>query len=129
MINDPTVEQPFYTDAWGGKFRYGACSTLISSWVLRQNDFIVAWLQDPVLYAKELDDWLPRLKEQYQNISRKQYQDILASALGNNDTTSIFDESRDFCRTDGENVAFMAAMRNHPELKPIDNFYADRGRV
>lgn len=125
MINDPTVEQPFYTDAWGGKFRYGACSTLISSWVLRQNDFIVAWLQDPVLYAKELDDWLPRLKEQYQNISRKQYQDILASALGNNDTTSIFDESRDFCRTDGENVAFMAAMRNHPELKPIDNFYAD----
>lgn len=128
MTSEPIQQDPpFQTDAWDGKFLYGACSTLISSWVLKENSFIIGWLQDPVAHADQLDEWLPKLRERYRHIQYPLFQEILASALGDGATSSIFDESRDFCRTDAQNAAFMEAMRSHPELKPVDNFY-DVGR-
>lgn len=120
---DFPAELDYKTMAWDGKFLYGAYSTLISSWYLKQNPFVIGWLQQPEANQKDLDYWLPELKRRYSECDYATFEAVRISATGNHGTSFIFDECRDFCLTNEQNAAFMQAMPNNMSLKPVDNYY------
>ena len=114
----------YKTDAWNGKFKYGAATSLISSWYIRKHKEVIGLLCDPRGNQAKLDALLPVITADYDNCSFELFENILKSANANRLGKTVFDEGRDFCRTDRQNAAFIIAMGDSrfEYLKPVDSF-------
>jgi len=108
------------TDNWGGKFRYGAFSTLISSHVMgTEFPGLVADLSDPDQAVDDLAPQIEAFQERYNSLGDKEIAKILKYAAKDK-TLSIYEEERSIVSTKEQNDAFIQGMADHPGLRPVD---------
>lgn len=118
----PTPPQDRYrSNAWGGKFKYGAFSTLLSSYVLGTEfrNFIVD-VADPDVPLETLKEDLNTIINTYDKIDLAERNRIV-ELVSQHKTPTIFDEYRSGLTSYEQNAKFISAMSEHPELMPIDN--------
>lgn len=109
------------TDTWGGKFRYGALSALISSYVVGkvfsdQLHRLETWRSDPEGVRGLIDS----MQRTYVNMSPHDVETILAMA-NNDQFGGLFDTNPSVVHTPDQNRLFIRGMRDHPELQPVDD--------
>lgn len=115
----------YRSEAWQGKFLYGAYSTLISSHVMRMEfPALISLLSDPRGNEGEIEPMLREYVNRYRNLKESEVDQIIDFARRTG-TTSIFEEERSIVSTNEQNIAFMDGMRQHPELMPVDNLIVD----
>lgn len=116
------------TDAWDGKFRYGAYSTLISSTLIGTEFkvYIDLWA-DPETSPGQIDRSLARLRERYDGLADYEIRAILERARDDRSLTA-YEEERSIIGNDEQNSLFISGMNSHPELSPVDNLIRD-GRL
>jgi hypothetical protein len=117
----PAHAGKYDTDAWDGKFRYGAFSTLISSHIMGTefSDLIVR-ANHPDVRLKELAKYIAAFKERYNSLTDKDIETILKHAQDDK-TASIYEEERSIVRTKAQNDAFIGMMETRKDLAPIEH--------
>lgn len=115
------------------KFRYGAYSTLVSSYVLgvmcRDNKYpecngIIDKLNDPYADLGEIKNKINGFKSLYESLSDEQVDEIIKLAR-EDQTPSIYEEERSVVSTIIQNDAFNNGMAQHPKLNPVNNLVDD----
>lgn len=111
---------PYRTAMWDGHFLYGGYSTLISSHIMgTRHRILINLLNRRDAGENEIFRRLRDFQNDYCSLTEVQTKAILAFAKDNR-SNSVFQEERSAIFDDSQNRAFINAMTNHKELKPID---------
>ncbi len=116
------------------KFRYGAFSTLVSSYVLgvmcrdikyQECNGLIELLNDPYADLGEIEKKIGVFKKLYESLSDEEVDKIIKLAR-EDQTSSIYEEERSVVSTLDQNKAFNIGMAEHQELNPVD-YLVDNG--
>ena len=121
----PQVHQGFSpTDAWDGKFRYGALSALVSSYVVgKVFSGELHKLENHKREPESVRDLIKRMTTTFNNMSPHDVETILDMA-NTDQFGDIYEANPSVVHTPQQNLLFIEAMARHPELAPVD----DRGK-
>lgn len=125
----PAFAGKYDTKTWGGKFRYGAYSTLISSHVMgTQFKDLIILLSQPLPEneeerenkLKEIKAEIQKFNEVYKNLQDDDIDKIIEFA-STDQTPSIYEEEQSVVSSINQNNVFKQGMIDRRDLKPVDN--------
>lgn len=121
----PRSDNPYRTDAWGNKFPYAGYSTYLSSYLLwREFPTLIALASDPRTPIDQLQRLIKAYRARYVGLTETEVRAALEFGRANRSLT-IYEEERSAISTDPQNQAFMAGMKTHAELRPVDELIKD----
>ena len=118
------------------KFRYGAYSTLVSSYVLGvmcKNDMnsgcnnLIELLNNPDADLEAIKAGIKAFSDIYTSLSDDKIDEIIDLAR-RDQTSSIYEEERSVVSTIPQNDAFNGGMRDNDRLNPVDNLVDNNGQ-
>ena len=91
-----------------------------------EHNHILVKLQNINNNSSVLKSAIQAYKTAYESLTKAEVEKIVNNALGDH-TQSIYEEERSVIVTEEQNVMFMQAMAQHPEMKPVDSILNENG--
>lgn len=128
LVAPGAAQAAWKTDAWGEKFKYGAYSTLVSSYLMgTKYADLTRELSNPKADLEKLHQGVGELLIDYRNLSEIEVTKAIEFGQGG-ETTSIFDAQRSAVSSALQNDAFMEKMpETKAVLEPVDNMLRPNG--